>query len=72
MKDFNWTISELDEVLDYKIVQGLPSAVEKEVKELLTMDWQPSGEMYKMKAPGCSGVDIVVQCMVLYKKHTLC
>lgn len=55
------------EVLDYKILQGLPSTVEKEVKELLAAEWQPYSKMYKIKAPS-SSVDIVIQCMVLYKK----
>jgi len=55
------------DVLDYKILQGLPSTVEKEVKELLAAGWQPYSEMYKIKAPN-SSIDIVIQCMVLYKK----
>jgi len=71
MNDFNWAITESKEILDYKILQGFPSAVEKEVKELLSMEWQPYGEMYKMKAPG-GDADIVVQCMVLYKEYSFC
>lgn len=69
--NFNWILSEPEEVLDYKIVQGLPTAVEKKVKILLTQDWQPYGKMYKMKAPG-ENTDIVVQCMVLYKERPFC
>lgn len=53
-------------VLDYRIIQGLPDTVEKEVKTLLEKNWQPYSEMLKMKAP-CSSIDIVIQCMVLYR-----
>jgi len=69
--NFNWVMTEPEEVLDYKIVRGFPAAVEKEVKILLAQDWQPHGEMYKMKAPGENN-DIVVQCMILYKEHPFC
>jgi hypothetical protein len=45
--------------------------VEETVKLLLETNWQPYGEMYKMKAPGENN-DIVVQCMVLYEEPVLC
>ena len=70
MNDFDWSMVEEKEIIDYKIVCGLPTNVEKEVKTLLTMKWQPSGEMQKMKI---DSVDIVVQCMVLYNdERKLC
>jgi len=68
-EDLSWTFDEYGKILDYKIIQGLPGRVEHEVKILLLQDWQPNGEMYKIKV---QDNDIVVQCMVLYKKHALC
>lgn len=67
----NIKISELftyaDEPLDYKIVQGFPVDVEEKVQVLIAIGWELGGDMYIMKAPG-EDIDIVVQCMVLYKK----
>jgi len=48
----------------YKIVDGLPKHVEKEVMKLIKDGWQPFGEMKTIKSN--DGVDIVIQCMVLY------
>jgi len=56
-----------DEPLDYKIIQGFPADVEEKVKSLMVIGWELGGEMHIMKAPG-EDIDIVVQCMVLYKK----
>ena len=52
-------------IIDYKIVEGLPNMVEKEVKLLLKENWQPYSKLYKMKLQ-CSNIEIVIQCMVLY------
>lgn len=57
------------EILDYKVLQGFPTAVEKEVNILLARNWQPYGEMQTIKAPGNKEIDVIVQCMVLYKNH---
>ncbi len=67
--NFNWAFTEPDTVLDYKIVQGKPSIVESEVKDLLLQDWQPTGKLLQMRV---QDTDIVIQCMVLYQKHALC
>lgn len=48
----------------YKIVHGLPKYVEKVVMDLIKDGWQPFGEMKTIKSN--DGVDIIVQCMVLY------
>ncbi len=57
-------LAESKTIVDYKIVRGHPIGVESEVKELLTASWQPIGNMYVLKD---HSIDIVVQCMVLYK-----
>lgn len=50
---------------DYKIIQGLPSEVEQQVKMHISMGWELCGEMYVIKTP-TERIDVVVQCIVLY------
>jgi len=69
--DFGWAVMSSLEILDYKILQGFPLDVEKKVKNLLAQDWQPSGKMQVIKAPGNKDIDVVIQCMVLYNKHKI-
>jgi len=64
----NTTINSFaEEPLDYKIIQGFPEEVEEKVKSLLAIGWELGSEMYKMKVAG-ENIDIVVQCVVLYKE----
>lgn len=57
-----------DKVIEgYKIVRGHPSDVEGQVQRLLEDGWQPFGEMTKMTIHDV-GIEIVIQCMVLFRK----
>lgn len=52
-------------VTDYKVVQGLPAAVELEVKMLLMTGWRLNGELHSIKTPLDNHNGIVVQCMII-------
>jgi len=56
------------DVLQYKIVQGLPLTVEHDVNALLKNGWTLNGEMLTMRTADCR-TDIVVQSLVLINKH---
>jgi len=52
-------------ITDYKIIQGLPAAVELEVKILLNMGWRLNGDLHSIKTPLDNHNGIVVQCMII-------
>ena len=51
-------------VVGYKIIEGLPLSVERDVNALLTQGWQLNGTMHIMTTPA-EKTDIVVQCLIL-------
>jgi len=61
------SITEPLKVIEYRIIEGFPRTVEKEINRLLIEDWCLNGDMQKITLDGS---DIVVQCMVLYQKMT--
>jgi len=52
--------------LGYKIVRGLPVDVEYQVQNLIDQGWKEKGNLLQIKHH-TSGVDLLVQNMVLYK-----
>lgn len=55
-----------EETIGYKIVRGLPVDVEHQVQRLRESGWVEKGNLLQIKHH-TSGVDLLVQNMVLYK-----